>query len=106
MKDPRLANVTAGEILAEDYLKPLGISQYGLAKALRVPQTRISQIIRGKRKITPDTAMRLAAFFKTTAGFWLNIQAECDARAAEDLKLAISREVKPYTELLRKRKAA
>jgi addiction module HigA family antidote len=102
MKDPRLANITAGEILNEEYLKPLGLTPYALAKALHVPAMRVSLILRGKRAITPDTAMRLGAFFKTSAQYWLNIQARCDLRAAEDEEEKILREIRPYTEVCQK----
>lgn len=67
-----------GDVLREDFLKPLGLSQYALAKAIGVPQIRISGIISGKRAVTPDTALRLARFFKTSAEFWLGMQATYD----------------------------
>src|SRR5215475_13487063 len=103
MKDPKLTNVTVGEILEEEYLKPLGLSPYALAKALHVSPMRISLILRGKRAITADTAMRLGAFFKTTAQYWLNLQARSDLRAAEDREEKILKDVRPYTELLSKK---
>lgn len=68
-----------GEILLEDWLKPLGISQYALAKAIDVPPRRINEIVHGKRAITADTALRLAAFFNTDAQSWLNLQSHYDA---------------------------
>jgi addiction module HigA family antidote len=105
MKDARLNNITVGEILQEEYLKPLGLTPYALAKALCVPPMRISLILRGKRAITADTAMRLGAFFKTTAQFWLNLQARSDLRAAEDREEKILKDVRPYTELLNKKAA-
>jgi addiction module HigA family antidote len=105
MKDSRLANVTVGEILQEEYLKPLRLTPYALAKALRVPPMRISLILRGKRGITADTAMRLGAFFKTTAQFWLNLQARSDLRAAEDREEKILKDVRPYTEILNSKAA-
>jgi len=74
-----------GEVLAEDFLKPLALSQYALARAIGVPQIRVSEIVRGKRAITPDTALRLARYFGTSAEFWLGMQATRDltvARAA------------------------
>ena len=62
-----------GEVLFEDFLKPLGMSQYALAKALGVPEMRISELVHGKRAITPDTALRLARYFGTSAEFWLGM---------------------------------
>lgn len=67
-----------GEILLEEWLNPLGISQYALAKAISVPPRRINEIVKGKRAITPDTALRLAAYFGTDAQSWLNLQSHCD----------------------------
>jgi len=71
-----------GEILEEEFLKPLGISQYKLAKDISVPQTRISKIIKGERGITPDTALRLSRYFNMTAEFWMNLQANYDLKMA------------------------
>lgn len=73
-------NVHPGEILDEEFLKPLGISAYKLAKATLIPATRISQIIKGNRKITADTALRFGKFFGNSADFWLGIQMEYDLR--------------------------
>ena len=67
-----------GEILLEDYLKPLGLSQYALARAIHVPAPRIGSIVHGTRSITPDTALRLARAFGTTPRFWLNLQNRYD----------------------------
>lgn len=67
-----------GEILLEEWLNPLGISQYALAKAISVPPRRINEIVKGKRAITPDTALRLATYFGTDAQSWLNLQAHYD----------------------------
>jgi antitoxin HigA-1 len=71
-----------GEILLEDFLKPMGISQYALAKAIEVPPRRINEIVHGLRGITADTALRLAAFFGTDAQSWLNLQSHYDAEMA------------------------
>ena len=71
-----------GEILLEDFLKPMGITQYRLAKEIGVPQRRIGQICAGQRAITPDTALRLAAFFGTDAQSWVNLQAHYDTEQA------------------------
>lgn len=73
-----------GEILLEDWLKPLNISQYALAKAIDVPPRRINEIVQGKRSITPDTALRLAAFFGTDAQSWLNLQTYYDAEMVRE----------------------
>ncbi len=74
----RLANIHPGEILSEEFLSPLEISAYRLSKDTDIPQTRISQIIKGKRRITADTALRLATYFGTTAKFWLGLQDDFD----------------------------
>jgi len=85
-----------GEVLREDYLKPLGMSQYALAKALDVPQIRVSEIVNAKRAITPDTALRLARFFGTSAEFWLGMQATWDLEMARDkVGAAIEARVQP-----------
>jgi addiction module HigA family antidote len=73
-----LSPIHPGEILLEEFLKPLGISQNALARALRVPPDRINAIVQGKRSITADTALRLARAFGTTPQFWLNIQTRYD----------------------------
>lgn len=77
MRDIALSH--PGEILLEEWLIPLEISQYALAKAISVPPRRINEIVKGKRAITPDTAVRLAAFFGTDAQSWLNLQSHYDA---------------------------
>jgi len=88
--------VHPGEVLKEDFLKPAGISQYALAKALGVPQIRISQIVNGKRAITPDTALRLARHFGTTPEFWLGMQMQYDLEVTrERVGDIIRQEVKP-----------
>ncbi len=75
-----------GEILDEEFLKPMNVSAYRLAKEIGVQQTRISQIIKAKRSITADTAIRLAKFFGTTEEFWMNLQREYDLRMAHSEK--------------------
>ena len=82
--DNKLPNIHPGEILSEEFLKPMGISAYRLAKAVRIPQTRISDIIHGKRRITADTALRFAAFFGTSTRFWLGLQNAYDVE--EEIK--------------------
>jgi antitoxin HigA-1 len=73
-----------GEVLREDFLKPLKLSQYALAKAIGVPQIRVSEVVNGKRAITPDTALRLARYFRTSAEFWMGMQATYDLELARD----------------------
>jgi len=75
---------TPGEVLQEDFLKPLGVSQYALAKAIDVPARRINEIVHGKRAITADTAVRLAAFFGTDAQSWMNLQSHYDTEVARE----------------------
>ena len=72
--DEKLPNIHTGEILKEEFLDAMGISAYRLAKEINVPETRISEIVHGKRSITADTAIRFSKFFGTTAEFWLNLQ--------------------------------
>ena len=74
----RLNKIHPGEVLLEEFLKPLGISAYRLSKDLKVPQTRVSQIIKGKRKVTADTALRLSKYFGNSAQFWLGLQNDYD----------------------------
>lgn len=76
--------VHPGEILLEDFLKPMGITQYRLAKTIGVPQRRIGEIVAGKRSITADTALRLARFFGTDAQSWMNIQTHYDLEITEE----------------------
>lgn len=86
-----------GEILLEEFLKPMGISQYRLSKDISVPQRRISEIVHGKRSITADTALRLGRFFKMEPQFWLNLQTRFDLiQVEEKLNKALDKEVKPY----------
>jgi addiction module HigA family antidote len=86
--------VHPGEVLREDLLKELGISEYRLAKDIGVPPLRINQIVKGKRSITADTALRLGRYFGTSAEFWMNMQAHYDLEVARDrLEPRINREV-------------
>jgi len=95
-KEKRLPPIHPGEILREDFLLPLGLSMNRLALDLRVPVTRIAEIVRERRGITPDTALRLARYFNTSARFWLNLQTAYDLEIAEDdLAREIDREVSP-----------
>src|SRR5580700_809147 len=92
----KLKPVHPGEIVSEDFVKPYGLSMNKLALDLRVPVTRIADIVAERRGITPDTALRLARYFKTTPQFWLNLQTKYDLEITEDEKLAqIERDVRP-----------
>lgn len=79
-----LPPIHPGEHLLEDFMKPLGLSRNALARELRVPPQRISEIVQGRRSITADTALRLARYFDTTAAFWLNLQTRYDLQMALD----------------------
>ncbi len=93
--DEILSPIHPGEVLLEDFIKPLGLSQYRLAKDIGVTPIRISQIVNGQRAITVDTAMRLARYFGTSAEVWLYLQIRYDLEVAEkQLRKQIIREVK------------
>ena len=81
--EERIPPTHPGEVLAEDFMKPLGLSQYRVAKDIGVPAMRISQIVNGKRSITTDTAMRLARYFGTSPDVWLRLQARYDLETAQ-----------------------
>lgn len=81
----RMRPVHPGEILREDVLTPMGLSANALARELRVPVTRISEILHGRRAITADTALRLACYFGTSARYWFNLQASYDLKVAEQV---------------------
>ncbi|RLB93577.1 MAG: addiction module antidote protein, HigA family [Deltaproteobacteria bacterium] len=85
MKNKKLPLIHPGEILIEEFLKPMGISQYRLAKDISVPPRRINEIVHGKRSISADTALRLGRFFGISAQFWLNLQTRFDLELTEDL---------------------
>ena len=82
--EDRLPPVHPGTVLLEDFLKPMGLSQYRLAKAISVPAQRIHDLVHGRRALTADTALRLARFFGMEAQFWMNLQARYDLDCAED----------------------
>ena len=93
----KLAPVHPGEVLLKDFLEPLSLSQYRLAKALSVPPRRINEIVLGKRSITADTALRLARFFGTSERFWLNLQDAYDLDVERDrLGARLQREVEVF----------
>jgi addiction module HigA family antidote len=95
--DEILSPIHPGEVLMEDFMKPLGLSQYRLAKDIGVTPIRISQIVNGQRAITVDTAMRLARYFGTSAEIWLHLQVRYELEVAEkQLRKQIIREVKVF----------
>ena len=87
MKKRKIAPIHPGEVLDEEFLKPMGISQYRLAKDISVPARRINEIVHGNRAITADTALRLGRYFKMSPEFWLNLQAIYDLEVEKE-KLA------------------
>lgn len=90
----RITNIHPGEILNEEFLRPLEITAYRLSKVTEIPQTRISQIIKGKRRITADTALRFSLYFGTTAKFWLGLQDDYDIEEEEKDKHDIFEKIK------------
>ena len=98
MKAKRMPPIHPGKILLEEFLEPMGVSQYRLAKDTSVPPRRINEIVHGKRSITADTALRLGIFFGMSAQFWLNLQNRYDLDLAEDaLSGRLKQEVHAYT---------
>lgn len=91
----KLNNIHPGEILLEEFLKPMEISAYRLAKETFIPQTRISEIVKGNRRITADTALRFAKFFGTTAKFWLGLQDDYDLEEEKNNKEKEINSIKP-----------
>ncbi|MEM9949570.1 MAG: HigA family addiction module antitoxin [Cyanobacteria bacterium P01_D01_bin.36] len=84
MSDQKLKPIHPGEVLLEEFLKPMALSQNQIALALRVPARRINEIVHGKRRITADTALRLSRYFNMSARFWLGLQMDYDLDVAED----------------------
>ncbi len=91
-----LSNIHPGEVLLEEFLIPMEISAYRLSKNIHIPQTRISQIIKGKRRITADTALRLSSYFGNSAKFWLGLQGDFDIEEEKKNNLEILRSIKPF----------
>ncbi len=85
----KLNNIHPGEILNEEFLIPMNISAYKLSKDLEIPQTRISQIIKGHRRITADTALRLSSYFGNSAKFWLGLQDDFDIEAENEMQVMV-----------------
>ena len=99
MATNKMRAIHPGEIIREEYLVPLQMTSHALAMALRVPAPRINDIVRERRAITPDTALRLARYFDTTAQFWLNLQSSFDLKQAEkQAGRKIAAEIRPITE--------
>jgi addiction module HigA family antidote len=97
MDREKLLPIHPGEILLEEFLRPMGISQYRLAKDISVPPRRINEIVHGKRAITPDTALRLSRYFGLSERFWVNLQARYDLEIEKDrLQDRLEREVQVY----------
>jgi addiction module HigA family antidote len=97
MSNKKISPIHPGEILQKEFLEPMGLSQNQVALDIRVPATRINQIVLGKRRITPDTALRLAKYFHMSPQFWLGLQMDYDLDVAEDkYSEKIDREVHEY----------
>ena len=96
---PKLKPVTPGELLREEFLEPMGLSQYRLAKEIGAPAQRIGEIVAGKRAITADTDLRLCRFFGLSNGYWLRAQAANDIEVAEDALSDTLKKIKPWSGL-------
>jgi len=90
---------TPGEILLEEFLKPMGITQYRLAKEIGVPQRRIGEIVAGKRSVTADTGLRLSRFFGLSDGFWERLQVDYDLAFAKDAMADVLQKIKPLKKM-------
>lgn len=95
----KIKNVHPGEILLKEFLEPLQISAYKLSKEIGIPQTRVSEILKGRRRITADTALRLSAFFGNSPKFWLGLQADFDL---EDVKKQKHKDLKQIKQFVRR----
>jgi antitoxin HigA-1 len=97
MRSNKLPPIHPGEILLEEFLKPMGVSQYRLAKDINVPARRINEIVHGTRAITPDTALRLSLYFGLSERFWINLQSRYDLEVEKDrLAGRLEKEVRTY----------
>lgn len=97
MRKRQVPYPTPGEILLEEFLKPMGITQYRLAKEIGVPQRRIGEIVAGKRSITTDTGLRLSRFFGLSDGFWERLQIDYDLSIARQEMTETLQKIKPYS---------
>ena len=91
----RLEPVHPGEILRDEFLKPMALSVYALARVLKVSRARLNDLVRGRRAVTTDTALRLGRYFGTTPEFWINLQSRYDLDIADALRTQIEREITP-----------
>lgn len=91
----KLKNIHPGEVLKAEFLEPMGITAYRLSKETFIPQTRISEILKGKRRVTADTALRLSKFFGTSAKFWLGLQDDFDIEEERNAKQSELNDIKP-----------
>ncbi len=97
MNKRKLKPIHPGEILEQDFLKPIGLSQYRIAKDISVPPRRINEIVKGERAISADTALRLARYFNMSAEFWINLQSHCELEVERDaLTKRLIKEVKIF----------
>ena len=92
----KLKNIHPGEVLQEEFLIPLGLSAYKLSKDIGIPQTRVSEILKGNRRITADTALRLSKYFGNSAKFWLGLQDDFDIEEEEQLKFKEFRSIEQF----------
>lgn len=98
MRTKKIPPIHPGEILLEDFLEPMGISQYKLAKDISVPPRRINEIVQGKRSVSADTALRLSRYFGLSERFWLNLQSRYDLEVEKDkLDVRLAKEVRILT---------
>jgi addiction module HigA family antidote len=95
-----------GEILLEEFLKPMGITQYRIAKEIGVPQRRIGEIVAGKRSIMADTALRLSRYLKMSDGFWIGLQSDYDTAKAKDSLTGTLAKIKPWAGKVPERRSA
>lgn len=101
MTTKKMTPIHPGEVLAEEFLQPFGLTQYRLAKDLHVPARRINEIVHGTRAITADTALRLEKYFGTSAQFWLNLQTQFElAEEVDQVSQKINREIKAFSRTL------
>ena len=91
----RLAPVHPGEVLRDEFLAPMGLSVYALAQALKVSRARLNDLVRGRRSVTTDTALRLGRYFGTTPDFWINLQVRYELDASATLRARIEKEIAP-----------
>lgn len=94
----KLKNIHPGEILSEEFLKPLEVSAYRLSKDIGIPQTRISEILKGNRRITADTALRLSIYFGNSPKFWLGLQADYDIEEEKRQNKSMLKSIKPFSQ--------